>query len=127
VARPILVVDDEADLAATYERLLRRRGYRAIAVGTRREGLLAVQAAPFALVVADLRLPDGDGLDVVRAARQAPTPAPVIVVTAFLSQANHRAALAAGASACLAKPFDTATFLALVERTLRGGSNGGSG
>src|SRR5438094_6701431 len=72
--RAILVVDDEADLAATYERLLRRQGYRVVSAGTLQAGLRVIETEPLRLVIADLRLPDGDGLDVVRAARAAPAP-----------------------------------------------------
>ena len=119
----ILVVDDEADLVTTYERLLRRRGYRVVSTGSCRDGLLIVEREPLALVIADLRLPDGDGLDLVRAARRTPTPTPSIVVTGFASEAARTAALAAGASACLAKPFATSAFTALVEQTLASGGD----
>ena len=71
---PILVVDDEADLVASYERLLRRKGYGIVSAGSRVEGLRLVAREPLALVITDLRLPDGDGLDLVRAARRLPTP-----------------------------------------------------
>jgi CheY-like chemotaxis protein len=68
-AKQILVVDDETDLLATYERLLRRHGYAVVPAASREAGLSAVRSGRPALVVTDLRLPDGDGLDVVHAAR----------------------------------------------------------
>ena len=114
----ILVVDDEADLVANYERLLRRRGYRVISAGSRAEGLTLVEREPLALLITDLRLPDGDGLDLVRAARGNPTPMPSIVVTGFASEASRTAARAAGASAYLGKPFAMSAFTSLVEQTL---------
>ena len=115
---PILVVDDEADFVANYQRLLRRRGYRVVSAGSRGDGLVIVEREPLALVITDLRLPDGDGLELVRAARRLPTPTPSIVVTGFASEASRMAALAAGASAYLAKPFAAASFISLVEKTL---------
>ena len=115
---PVLVVDDEADLAATYERLLRRQGYRAVSVGSREAGLLAIAAHPVRLVIADLLLPDGDGLDVVRAARALPAPPPVLVATVLGSRASRQAALAAGATAFLAKPFAAEAFNRLVGKLL---------
>jgi len=119
----ILVVDDEADLVTTYERLLQRRGYRVVSAGSCRDGLLLVERGPLALVVTDLRLPDGDGLDIVRAARAtAPYPTPSIVVTGFASEASRAAALAAGASGYLAKPFGAAALVSLVEGMLGGGA-----
>ena len=115
---PILVVDDEADFIASYQRLLHRRGYRVVSAGSRGDGLLIVEREPLALVITDLRLPDGDGLELVRAARRLPTPTPSLVVTGFASEASRMAALAAGASAYLAKPFGAASFILLVEKTL---------
>jgi two-component system, NtrC family, response regulator PilR len=115
---PILVVDDETDLIASYERLLRRRGYRVISAGTRGDGLAIVEREPLALVITDLRLPDGDGLELVRAARRLPTSTPAIVVTGFGSEASRLASLAAGAAGYLAKPFAVSNFVSLVEHTL---------
>jgi DNA-binding response OmpR family regulator len=112
----ILVVDDEPDLAATYERLLRRMGYRVIPTGTRRDALDVLRSERLVLVVADLRLPDGDGLDVVRSARAAVPPPPVLVVTATPSPENRSQALAAGAAAYLGKPFAIPSFMELVTR-----------
>ena len=115
---PILVVDDEADFVANYQRLLRRRGYRVVSAGSRGDGLVIVEREPLALVITDLRLPDGDGLELVRAARRLSTPTPSIVVTGFASEASRMAALAAGASGYLAKPFAAASFISLVEKML---------
>lgn len=110
-----LVVEDETDLAVSYERLLRRHGYRVTCAGSRAAALSVIAAEPLGLVIADLRLPDGDGLDIVRAARALPNPPPVLVATVFASRTIRQAALAAGAGAFLAKPFDAETFSRLVD------------
>ena len=115
-----LVVDDEADFVATYERLLRRQGYDVVTAISRAAGLAAVARERLHLVISDLRLPDGDGLDVVRAARGAPDPPVVIVVTGYPSGEVRRAALAAGASAFLAKPFAAAALLEAIRTGLGG-------
>ncbi|MGH7306012.1 MAG: response regulator [Candidatus Rokuibacteriota bacterium] len=116
----ILIVDDEVDLVTTYERLLRRKGYHVVSAGSCRDGIRLIEREPLALVVTDLRLPDGDGLEIVRAARRTPTPTPALVVTGFASASNRTAAMAAGASACLAKPFAASSLTTLVEQTLSG-------
>jgi DNA-binding response OmpR family regulator len=68
-----------------------------------------------------VRLPDGDGLDVVRAARAlAPAP-PAVVVTGFGSRVSHDAAIAAGASSFLTKPFTVAAFDAAIAVALEKG------
>lgn len=114
----VLVVEDEQDLVATYERLLRRQGCSITAAGTVHEGLAALDADRFALVIADLRLPDGNGLDVVRAARERPDGPPVIVVTGFASLQSRQDALGAGATAYLAKPFSALALAELIQEIL---------
>ncbi|MBI4269288.1 MAG: response regulator [Candidatus Rokubacteria bacterium] len=124
--RRVLVVDDEPDFQVTYERLLGRQGLRVVTAGSRHEGLALVERGSLVLVIADLRLYDGDGLDVVRAARQACRSLPVIVITGFGSESSRLAALHAGASAYLTKPFTAAAFASLVAETL-GSRKGGCG
>jgi DNA-binding response OmpR family regulator len=114
----VLVVDDEADFLATYDRLLRRQGYRTITAATLQAALAALDRERPDLIIADLRLSDGDGLDVVRAARARLRPPPVIVVTGFASGESRRQALDVGATAYLAKPFSTSALVSLVRETL---------
>jgi two-component system response regulator PrrA len=122
--RRVLVVDDEADFLATYERLLRRQGYEVVTATSRATGLAALAGEPPHLVISDVRLPDGDGLDVVRAARGLPEPMPVIVVTGYPSHETRRAALAAGATTFLAKPFAAAVLLAAIRSSVDGDGEG---
>jgi two-component system response regulator PilR (NtrC family) len=117
----VLVVEDELDMIATYERLLRRHGYLTIAAPSRAAGLAAIEAGTPDLLIADLVLSDGDGLDVVRAARALPRPPPVIVVSGFTSGASRQAAMLAGATAVLSKPFSTEAFTTLVRSLLEDG------
>lgn len=118
--RRVLVVDDEADFLATYERLLRREGFEVVSATSRAAGLAALAAQVVQLVISDLRLPDGDGLDVVRAAHGSGPPVPVIVVTGYPSDETRRAAIAAGATAFLPKPFAAAVLLAAIRATVDG-------
>lgn len=117
----ILIVEDEADLAATCGRLLRRQGHMVITVGSRNEALARLADTPPALLVSDIRLPDGDGLDVVRAATTMRPRVPAVVMTARPSESGRLAAGAAGARGYLAKPFTAASFGALVARALVAG------
>ena len=114
--RRVLVVDDEADLAATYVRLLGRYGCHVVVAGTRREALAIMESEPFALVISDVRLPDGDGLDVVRAATALRNHTAAIVVTGFASEAGRLAAREAGASDYFAKPFHALSLIAAVSK-----------
>ena len=110
----ILVVDDEPEFLNTYRRLLARLGARVVAADSRAAALAALAREPFALVIADLRLPDGDGLDVVREARAAARSTPAIVVSGFASKEARAAALQAGAADVFTKPFDAAALAARV-------------
>ena len=114
----VLVVDNEPDLLPAYERLLRRYGYEVVVATTRSAGLRALTLGRQHLVICDLGLPDGDGLDVVRAAAATDVPTPVMVVTGRASREVRRAALAAGAVDFVAKPFTTATLLAQIRAVL---------
>ena len=117
-AHRILVVDDEADLVVTYRRLFGRQGYDVESASTRAGGLAFIDSAPPDLVIADLDLRDGDGLDLVRAARTAPTPSRVIVVSGRPSSGAREEALEAGASAFVAKPFSAGALGDLVRSLL---------
>jgi len=117
-AHRILVVDDEADLVVTYRRLFGRQGYDVESASTRAGGLALIDSAPPDLVIADLELPDGDGLDLVRAARTAPTSSRVIVVSGCPSSGAREEALEAGASAFVAKPFSVGALGDLVRSLL---------
>ena len=111
----ILVVDDEHDLAETCQRLLTRRGWQVATVATREAALAALSAdvAPV-LAIVDRLLPDGDGLDVVRAARD--RGCRVLVISGRTAAANRDRMLAAGAAGFLGKPFSASQFLELVHR-----------
>jgi DNA-binding response OmpR family regulator len=117
----ILVVDDERDLAATCERLLSRRGWSVVIAGSCEAALAVLGRTPRpVLAIVDRQLPDGDGLDVLRAALALDTP--VIMVTGYGSAATRRVALDEGAAGFLAKPFSTDEFLELVRRIVGDGS-----
>jgi len=120
VSTRVLVVDDEPDFRATYERLLRRQGYHVALAASCAEGIAAVVRERPHVVISDLRLPDGDGLAVVRAARELPDPPSVIVVTGQPSDRVRRAALEAGATTFFAKPFAAAGLLAAIAESLGG-------
>ena len=115
MTRVILVVDDERDLAATCQRLLSRRGWDVVTAGSREAALTVLARSPRpALAIVDRQLPDGDGLDVLRAALAIDTP--VIMVTGYGSAATRRLALDEGAAGFLAKPFSMHDLLELVRR-----------
>lgn len=125
VGRTILVVDDEPDLVANCERLLRRAGHVSLRAYTGPDAMALIDREEPDLVVADLRLPGADGLAVTRHARHHVPPIPVILITAYDSSQARRAASESGADVYLAKPFSNAAFLDAVQRVLPGRSTDG--
>jgi DNA-binding response OmpR family regulator len=115
MSRTILIVEDEQDLADACGRLLRRQGWTAEIAATRSAAMEALPRRP-ALAVVDRRLPDGDGLDVLRAATAAGTPA--IMISGQDWSDTRRLAIGAGAAGFLGKPFSAHTLLTLVNSIL---------
>jgi CheY-like chemotaxis protein len=118
MGRTILVVDDEAELVASCERLLRRAGHVSLRAYTGTEAMLLIDQEQPDLVVVDLRLPGTDGLGVALHARVQVPPIPVILITAYDSWQARQAAREVGVEAYLAKPFSNAEFLQAVSRVL---------
>lgn len=116
--RIILVVDDEPDLVANCERLLRRIGHGSLRAHTGPDAMAMIDRERPDLVVADLRLPGADGLTVTRHARRQVPPIPVILITGYDSPQTRQAAAESGAEVYLAKPFSNGAFLDAVKRVL---------
>ncbi len=114
----ILIVEDEPDLAATLDRLLRRMGHIPVISLNGREAMDLITTEHPDLILTDLRLPAASGLAVLRRARRGPHRVPVILFTAYSSAATKRQALNAGAAAYLAKPFSAADLRTAIERAL---------
>lgn len=102
----ILLVEDDASLAAGLKSALGREGFTANHVATGREALTAAQADRPDIIVLDLGLPDMDGLDVLARLQQQAEPIPVLVLTARDSLDDKIIGLDRGADDYLAKPFD---------------------
>ncbi len=114
----LLVVDDEPDLRTLYELTLLREGYDVESAESVAEAWAALQARRFALVITDMRLPDGSGLDLLRRIDEAGRSEKGIVITAYGSAENAVEALKAGAYDYLTKPVDLRQFRAAVASAL---------
>jgi two-component system response regulator PilR (NtrC family) len=110
----LLVIDDEPDLRTLYELTLLREGYHIDTAGTVAEALDCLKDAHYSLVITDMRLPDGLGLDVLRWLDAQGRPEKAVVITAYGSADNAVAALKAGAYDYLTKPVDLKQFRTVV-------------
>ncbi|MBI2374089.1 MAG: sigma-54-dependent Fis family transcriptional regulator [Deltaproteobacteria bacterium] len=114
----ILILEDEPSLRQALVDLLGLRGDHVVALGSIAEAEAWLMTRAPDLLITDLRLPDGDGLELVRRAQDRGLRAPVLVMTAFASVERAVEALRRGASDFLVKPFDNRRFLAAVEAAL---------
>jgi two-component system, NtrC family, response regulator PilR len=118
VSPRLLVVDDEPDLRTLYELTLLREGYDVECAGSVEEawGLLAQRQ--YQLVITDMRLPDGLGLDLLQRMERAGRTEKTMVITAYASPENAVEALKSGAYDYLTKPVDLRQFRAVVASAL---------
>ncbi len=115
----LLLVEDSTRLAALLGEAVREAGWHLDAVNTLAEAEAAIAATDFDLILLDLGLPDGDGLDLLRAIRRAADATPVLIITARGSVEERIAGLDAGADDYLVKPFHHREFLARCRAMLR--------
>ena len=115
----VLVVDDEPDIRELIDLTLSRMGLAAACAGTVAEARACLGEGEFQLCLTDMRLPDGDGLEIVRFIAEQYPHMPVAVITAYGSTENAVAALKAGAFDYLAKPVGLEQLRALVKSALR--------
>lgn len=114
----VLVVDDEADIRELLELSLVRMGLAVASAGTIGEAKKILRSGAFDLCLTDMRLPDGEGLDLVRFIGAEFTDIPVAVITAHGTTENAVAALKAGAFDYLTKPLSLDQLRTLVRSVL---------
>ena len=114
----ILIVEDDDNTAEVMETLLRDAGYLAVAVDTGESALAEITAAAPDLVLLDLRLPDMNGLDILRSVRTHSF-LPMIVISGFGNDKDRVTALEAGADDYMSKPFSSEELIARVRALLR--------
>ncbi|HKQ71218.1 MAG TPA: sigma-54 dependent transcriptional regulator [Polyangiaceae bacterium] len=119
----ILVVDDEPSLRQTLSILLRREGFDVVLQPGFRGGVEAVRQSPtpFAVVLTDLVMPDGSGLDLLTNAKERAAATQVVVMTAHSTVEAAVDAMRRGAYDFITKPFANAEIAALISKALEKG------
>ena len=117
----ILVIEDDERIASFLDKGLRAEGHAVTVASTKQEGeaWLAASEMGFDLILLDLRLPDGDGLDLLRGARARGFAAPVIVLTARDELEDKITGLDSGANDYVTKPFVFDELLARIRAVCR--------
>jgi len=121
----ILVVDDEADLRELLEITLLKMGLDVDSAATVREARSLLAATTYALVLTDMRLPDGLGLELVREVAASYRSTPIAVITAYGSAENAVVALKAGAFDYVSKPVVLDDLRTMVRSALKLSDGGG--
>src|SRR3954468_20772156 len=114
----ILLVEDKDSLRRVLRLTLEHAGYSVTEAADAREAMAEINRTPHKIVLTDLRMPNGSGLDVLRTSKNADSAVPVIVMTAFGSIDEAVQAMKDGAHDFLQKPVDSNHLLLLVDRAL---------
>ncbi|HEV3391840.1 MAG TPA: response regulator [Solirubrobacteraceae bacterium] len=118
--RRILIVDDHEPGVALIERLLELDGHKVRAAGSLADAERALAEEQPAMIVLDLNLPDGSGLELTRKLKAHPVTAeiPILACTAAVLPADEHEALEAGCDAYVSKPIDLHRFQTIVASML---------
>jgi two-component system response regulator PilR (NtrC family) len=115
----VLVIDDEEDIRELLDLTLARMGLSADCAGTVAEAKQLLKKERYSLCLTDMRLPDGEGLEIVHLISADYGETPVAVITAFGSADNAVAALKAGAFDYLAKPVALNQLRTLIKSAIK--------
>lgn len=113
--RRLLLAEDEDPVREAIAEALRLRGYEVMSVAAVPEARQALETQCFDLLLTDLLMPSGDGLDLVRLASALPQPPQILVMTGKVSSSLDQDLRQAGATRWLLKPFGMPELLALVD------------
>ncbi len=123
-ARAILVVEDDATVARLIRMTLEREGYRLDIVSTLAAAMRALDSESYDLLILDLALPDGYGLDFLRSVRDGSACPPVLILSSYRQEDTIVAGLECGAEDYLTKPFSTRELLVRVTKRLQSRDDG---
>jgi DNA-binding response OmpR family regulator len=115
----ILIVDDDIDILTALHDLIEHEGFRVTEVSTCLDALVQARTVSFVTVLLDIGLPDGDGITVLETLQTTAPFLPVIILTAFTSQAYRARSLSSGAFSCLTKPYNRDELRAVLRRAVK--------
>jgi two-component system OmpR family response regulator len=115
----ILIVDDDLQIRKLLGRYLSEQGFRVTLASDKRSLNAALESNDIKLIVLDVMLPDGSGLDICRDLRAENSPLPVILLTALKEDVDRIIGLEIGADDYLGKPFNPRELAARIRAVLR--------
>jgi two-component system, OmpR family, response regulator len=117
----LLIVEDDADVRELVTLVMREEGYAVDSAADATEGLSLALTNDYDALVLDVRLPDGNGMDIVRTLRRESRMVPILMLTAQRTPSDAARGLDAGADDYLGKPFDVTELKARIRSLLRRG------
>ena len=121
----ILVVDDEQVICSGCRMILSDLGHTVDTCKTCKEGLDAIRKTEYHLVLLDMKLPDSDGMEILKTVRVEKPEMYIIVMTGYATIRSVVSAMRLGAFDYLPKPFTDEELIACVERALKNGAGPG--
>ena len=123
MSQKILIIEDEPDIRKTLEYNISREGYEVISASSLSEGREKLESASFTLLLLDLMLPDGSGLDLCRELKQdkSSSSMPVIILTAKDDEVDKVVGFELGADDYVTKPFSVRELILRVKAVLKRG------
>lgn len=115
----ILLIEDDLKIASNVEKFLTRNHISVKAVSTAREGIYNAETDDFDLIILDLMLPDGNGLDICRNLRKQGIETPILILTAKSQIEDKVDGLSTGADDYLTKPFSLEELIARIKAIVR--------
>lgn len=118
----ILMVEDDGNICSFVKTVLEANDYQVIVASTCQQGMLMASSHVPDMIILDLGLPDGDGLELIKKVRESST-VPILVLSARTMELDKVTALDLGANDYVTKPFGTAELVARVRVALRSRRN----
>ncbi|MCX5715492.1 MAG: response regulator [Candidatus Omnitrophica bacterium] len=123
MAKNILIIDDEELVTESIKRLLKKEGYNVTVACNSKEAMEYIQTNDFNLIVSDIRMPEIDGVEIIKNIREYlqqknKKPIPEILITGYSSDETFKQVQKLKVADYLYKPFDIHDFLAIVKKNL---------
>ncbi|KPK35417.1 MAG: hypothetical protein AMK70_05370 [Nitrospira bacterium SG8_35_1] len=116
--KKILIIDDEPIIRTSCERTLAPKGYAVTSAASGAEGLALLEKEPFSVVLLDFKMPDMDGMEVLKKIQASSSSAKVIIITGYSNVDTAVRALRSGAYNYIEKPFTPDKILSAVKEAI---------
>ena len=124
MSHKILIIEDEPDIRKTLEYNISREGYKVVCASSLSKGKEQINSSDFSLILLDLMLPDGSGLDLCREIKsdKDKSPTPIIILTAKDDEVDKVVGFELGADDYVTKPFSVRELILRIKAVLKRGA-----